>query len=206
MQRARGHWLLALGELSPPNERPAVLLIGGLPGSGKSTLAKHLSEQYGFAVIRSDVVRKDIAGIPTLRRAAADFRTGLYSTEMTERTYAECRRRMERSLWEGRRVIVDASFLRESWRREFLDAAATWGVPGRFVHCVADPPTIRQRLQNRRNDVSDADWTIYQQAALQWELPAADTAGASFVFKSDADGEHEFYRLNKWMSDTLDIV
>src|SRR5262245_32742884 len=60
--RARAHWLLALGELAGPAARPGLVLVGGLPGTGKSTLARALAERTGFTAIRSDVVRKEIAG------------------------------------------------------------------------------------------------------------------------------------------------
>ena len=59
LDRSRGYWLLALGELESADRRPALLLVGGLPGSGKSTLARSLAERAGFVVLRSDVLRKD---------------------------------------------------------------------------------------------------------------------------------------------------
>ena len=59
--KARGHWLLGLGELERPARRPGMVLVSGLPGSGKSTLAAQLAEHAGFVVIRSDVVRKELA-------------------------------------------------------------------------------------------------------------------------------------------------
>ena len=37
------------------------MLVGGLPGTGKSTLAAGLAAEAGFHVIRSDVVRKELA-------------------------------------------------------------------------------------------------------------------------------------------------
>src|SRR5262249_39475543 len=60
--RARAHWLLALGDLEEPGRWPCLVLVGGLPGTGKSTLARGLAERAGFTVIRSDVVRKELAG------------------------------------------------------------------------------------------------------------------------------------------------
>ena len=63
LTKARGSWLLALGELEAPSRRPCLVLVGGLPGTGKSTLARALAERAGFRVIRSDLVRKELAGV-----------------------------------------------------------------------------------------------------------------------------------------------
>jgi aminoglycoside phosphotransferase family enzyme/predicted kinase len=167
--RAQGHWLLALGELEEPDGRPCLVLIGGLPGTGKSTLARGLAEQAGFHLVRSDLVRKELAGLPAGQPARSGFGEGIYDPKWTERTYAECLGRTERLLFEGKRVVVDASFGEERRRREFLDLASRLAVPAVFFLCQADTKVIRLRLERRRGDASDADWTIHQKAAEQWE-------------------------------------
>jgi len=174
LTRARAHWLLALGELESPNRRPCLALVGGLPGTGKSTLAHGLAEQAGFSLIRSDVVRKELAGVADSEGAAA-FGEGIYSSDWTERTYAECLRRAEALLFEGKRVLVDASFREEKTRGAFLEAAAGWGVPAVFLLCRAGAETVRARLRARRNDVSDADWSVHQKAAESWQQPSPNT-------------------------------
>src|SRR5262249_55631567 len=114
-QKARARWLLALGALEAALQRPCLLLVGGLPGTGKSTLARGLAEWAGFTVIRSDLVRKELAGVPAATAASGPsaFGQGIYTPEWTDRTYAECLRRAEAELFEGRRVLVDASFAAE---------------------------------------------------------------------------------------------
>jgi predicted kinase len=170
--RARAHWLLPLSILEEPARRPCLILVGGLPGAGKSTLSRTLADPGGFDVVRSDVVRKELAGLAPSQSAKAPFGEGIYSPEWTERTYAECLARAERLLFEGRRVAVDASFGDDSLRERFLDAAARWGVPVLFFHCLADPAAVWSRLQcPRENDASDADWCVYTQAAGQWQEP-----------------------------------
>jgi aminoglycoside phosphotransferase family enzyme/predicted kinase len=169
LARARAHWLLALGELEAPARRPALVLVGGLPGTGKSTLARVLAERAGFCLIRSDPVRKELAGVSPAESAGSRFGDGIYTPAWTERTYAECLRRTEKLLFEGKRVLVDANFGEESRRRAFLEVAARLAVPRVFMLCQTTPEIARRRLHDRRADVSDADWSTYQEAAHRWE-------------------------------------
>jgi aminoglycoside phosphotransferase family enzyme/predicted kinase len=166
LAKAKAHWLLALGELEEPARRPCLLLVGGLPGSGKSTLARSLAAGGAFEVIRSDVVRKEIAP------SGSD----LYAPEITDRTYRECLHRARDLLFAGRRVIVDATFREERWRAEFLRAARGLAIPALILICRADPATIRTRLSHRRGDASDADWSVYQRLAERWESATEETA------------------------------
>jgi aminoglycoside phosphotransferase family enzyme/predicted kinase len=169
LTRARAHWLLALGELEEPGHRPCLVLVGGLPGSGKSTLAAAVAENADFQVIRSDIVRKELTGVATVSQGASQFEEGIYTPEWNERTYADCLRRAEDLLFDGRRVLIDATFREERNRQKFLDAALRWGVPGLFLLCRAEPELVRQRLFSRRGDASDADWNTYLQSARRWE-------------------------------------
>jgi aminoglycoside phosphotransferase family enzyme/predicted kinase len=180
LARAHAHWLLALGQLEEPGRRPCLVLVGGLPGVGKSTLARGLAECAGFDVIRSDVVRKVLA-----TATSQDF----YTVGWTERTYAECLRRAEALLFEGRRVLVDASFRAEAHRRLFLDAAIRWGLPALFLLCQAQPERARQRLAQRRGDVSDADCAVYVQAAASWEEAPTTTRQLTCVLSTDGTPE-----------------
>jgi len=175
--RATGYWLLALGALELPQQRPALVLVGGLPGSGKSTLAAQLSEQANFEVIRSDVVRKELAGDGNSTTDSGAFGEGLYTAAWNTRTYAECLARAEGLLREGRRVIVDASFRQQVRREAFFDLASRLQVPLLLLVCEASADVIRERLAARQGDASDADWAIYQRAARAWE-PVAHTVAA----------------------------
>jgi aminoglycoside phosphotransferase family enzyme/predicted kinase len=175
LARARAHWLLALAELEAPGRRPCLVLVGGLPGSGKSTLAAGLGERAGFTVVRTDVVRKELAGLSPEVPIAAPCRESLYTLERTEQVYAECLRRAEGLLFEGKRVLVDANFKEESRRQTFLAGAARLGVPAVCLLCQAPAETARARIGARRNDASDADWSIYCQAVERWEEPGPST-------------------------------
>jgi aminoglycoside phosphotransferase family enzyme/predicted kinase len=176
---AKAHWLFALGELEEPARRPGLVLVAGLPGTGKSSLARELGNRAGFTLIRSDVVRKELAGrsdqAPSPSRPGED----IYTAEWNDRTYTECLRRAEELIFDGKRVLIDATFRDESWRRRFLDAARRCGVRGCLLLCQADPNVVRARLEARRGDASDADWAVHAKLATQWEEVGQETQAAT---------------------------
>jgi predicted kinase len=179
--RARAHWLLALGELEPPEHRPCLLLVAGLPGTGKSTLAARLAEQAGFTVLRSDVIRKQLM-------PEADRET-LYSPQASERTYAECLRQAAELLFDGRRVLIDANFREENKRRLFVDLAARMAVPLGLLVCRARPETVRARLEARRGDASDADYGVHALLTREWEEPEPANYPRLAVIETDGGAE-----------------
>lgn len=190
-ERARAHWLLALGELEVPANRPALVLMAGLPGSGKSTLAHSLAQSANFSVLRSDVIRKELAGVSE-SVVPSDFEAGIYSDAWTERTYAELLQRAQQRLWQGQRVLIDANFREDQCRQSFVEAASRRGVPVLFIHCKAAPEVTRARLQTRMNDASDADWRIYERLRQTWQPVGAEWQRRAFpVDTSGSVAENE---------------
>lgn len=151
------HWRRAAGyaQLAAAYGMPPLLVITcGRPGTGKSWAAERLARPLGAAVLRSDVVRKE------LPRGESE----LYSTEMTERTYEELLRRALAELAASRSIVVDATFARREHRARFIDAAARAGRRTLVLHVTAPPALVRERMARRASDpaeVSDADWQVY---------------------------------------------
>ena len=187
---ARAQWLVALGTLEECRKRPCLVLVGGLPGTGKSTLARALASHAGFEVIRSDEVRKELASTSGVAdvSAADGYASGIYTPEWNERTYEECHARGDAALFEGKRVLVDASFRDESQRRRFLTLAEQWSVPGLLLICEAGAAVVKTRLEERRGDVSDADWSIHSHAAQRWEPTGPRTR--PFCHAIETGGNH----------------
>jgi hypothetical protein len=136
-----------------------LVLVGGLPGTGKSTLAGALADELGMTVLRSDRLRKELAGLSPQSRAAAPYRAGLYTPVWTERTYGELLARAEKLLAFGESVVLDATWADQRWR------AAAAAVAGRAqadlvaLCCVAPPDLAAERLRGR-SGISDADGSI----------------------------------------------
>jgi len=189
LARARAHFLLALGTLEPPAQRPALVLSAGLPGAGKSVLARMLAERAGFERVASDDVRKELAGLPPTQRGGPD----LYSPAMSDRTYVEVLERVRTGLLEGKRMVADATFIRDVRREAFLNAARALCVPVRILICTAPDSVILPRLAARTGDSSDADADVYRQLKSQWQpggprtvketriLDASDTPDATYA-------------------------
>ncbi len=169
--KAEARARLALVELADPTDRPCLVLIAGLPGTGKSLLARSLRETGNFVWLRSDELRKRLAGLDPLASGKTEVGEGIYTREWTERTYDACLSRAADICKAGGRALVDATFVDADRRREFVEAAIEWGVPVHLLITEAPSELVRTRLEQRTGDPSDADWTVYQAAAARWTPP-----------------------------------
>jgi aminoglycoside phosphotransferase family enzyme/gluconate kinase len=170
--RSRRYFNLALGYHVPAT----LLLTAGLMGVGKTTLARALAAAVGGTLLRSDVVRKELAGIAPTTSRLEPFGAGLYAPAMHARTYAELGRRAQALLASGTTVIVDASFARTAERQAFLAMADARGIPAWLLHLQCDRATALTRLDRRQvegHDASDGRSDLAQAQAARFEpLPA----------------------------------
>jgi len=142
-----------------------IILMSGLSGSGKTTVAKQLARKINAIQIRSDAVRKHLAGISLEERGDNE----IYSPEMNQKTY---NRLLELGILlarEGFPVILDAKYDRASLRQEAIATATSQQIPLEIVHCTAPIEVLRDRLGSRSKDISDAtpDLLSTQQAAAE---------------------------------------
>jgi predicted kinase len=133
-----------------------LVAVGGLSGTGKTTLAAALAARLGGPLgalhLRTDVIRKRLAGVADDERLPPES----YTKQASDRVYAEMMRLADAALGAGWPVIVDAVFLDPAERRAVGDIAARHGVPWQGVWLTAPVKTLRARVTGRVGDASDA--------------------------------------------------
>jgi len=143
-----------------------LLVLVGLSGSGKSFVASILHKEFGFEWIRSDKIRKEMAGIELTKKVKVGFSQGIYTEEWTKKVYERMLEIAEEKLKKGKKVVLDATFLKE-WQRQmvikkFPNAVLIW--------ITASEEEILKRL-NSREDISDADVDVYLKQKEIFEPP-----------------------------------
>ena len=155
--RARALLDLAASRLEAARVR--LVLVGGRPGTGKSTLALGAGAATGAVVLRSDEVRKELAGIPTSSPAPAGYREGIYTPAAAVDTYHRMLTLADIALRHGETVILDASWSDARWRDRARLMAGADRADVVELRCTAPAPLASERLLARAaagGDSSDA--------------------------------------------------
>jgi aminoglycoside phosphotransferase family enzyme/predicted kinase len=176
-EKARAYQRTALTFLQA--EAPTLTAIGGLSGSGKTTqaleIAPTLGRRPGAVVVRSDVERKRLAGIPLAQRMPP----GSYTQSNSNRVYAAMLVRAEKALRAGQSVVLDAVFSRPEERTAVEELARQSGVPFRGIWLDVPKEVAQQRVADRKGDASDAGPAVverqfgYDLGEITWQRQAA---------------------------------
>lgn len=173
--------LLGIARAHLERARIRLVLVGGGPGCGKSTLAEHLAGALDVVVLRSDEVRKELAGLPALTPAEAPFGAGIYTEEFTARTYDTMLARASVALGMGESVILDASWLDGRAREAARSLAVRCAADLTELELVAPFPVLADRIEHRGPDASDATASVARRmlaAAERWpEASQIDASG-----------------------------
>jgi aminoglycoside phosphotransferase family enzyme/predicted kinase len=166
-----------------------LILMSGLSGSGKSTVAKAIARKTGAIQIRSDAVRKHLAGIVLDAKGSDE----IYSSEMSQRTYDRLLELGMLLAKAGFTVILDAKYDLISLREPAIAAAKTNQIPLQIINCTAPLDIISDRLSSRSGDISDAtaDLLASQQATAE-DFTEAEQVYVTTVDTSKADWEKSF--------------
>jgi uncharacterized protein len=158
-----------------------IYVTAGLSGSGKSTVARDLASRIGAVHLRSDAVRKHLAGISPEAIGGDE----LYTPEMTQTTYDRLLQLGMMLTTQGYPVILDAKYDRQSLRAAVIQAVeqaqASHPTPLslHILYCDAPLDVRQQRLQQRQGDISDATLDLLPKQQMEpfteQELPYVQT-------------------------------
>ncbi len=195
-REAEDYFRLAERYLDP--RAPGVLITCGLSGSGKTTAARQAATALGGVIVRSDAVRKHLAGIPLDEDASAPFGQGIYNPELSGRTYQALLEHARTIVDAGRWAILDATYNSRPARDAVARLARELNVPFAIAHCLAERDELARRLQQRageNSDISDAGIAILDEQARRFEKPEADE-GQLFTWRGGDD-------LTTWLNQLL---
>ena len=126
-----------------------IILFCGLPGVGKSTLARSVACRTGASILSSDKIRKELIRYPTYTRTEGRL---VYDVLMLLTKYLTAA---------GIDCILDATFNRERSRMEVENKLLSSNVQLYVIECNCPEEIVLERLRNRKNDFSDADYSVY---------------------------------------------
>ncbi len=173
-------------------ETPPVVVLRGPSGVGKSVLASRVAPLLDAGVVRSDVVRKELAGLGPTDRVEGAAVAALYGRAMSERTYARLIERAEEVVEAGRAAILDATYLRRDARLDARMLARRLGAPFAIVDVTANDAEVRRRLSARTaaaTDASDADASVYEMQLREAEAITEDERAFTVPYDSERPAE-----------------
>jgi aminoglycoside phosphotransferase family enzyme/predicted kinase len=167
--------------------KPTLLITVGLVGSGKSTLVNELVKRLGITSLSSDIIRKELVGIPSDSPQIEHFEEGIYSPEFSRKTYDTLFKRARSFLEKGESVVIDASFIRRDERNKARQLAHNTGANILFIEVRANYSLIKDRLnqRSREQSISDGHWEIYLRQHKVFE--SIDVAKNHLIINSALD-------------------
>jgi hypothetical protein len=168
---------------------PRLLVLCGLPGSGKTWLSQTLGVRLGAVLLRSDVERRRLAGLPATARSQAAPGAGLYAPAASAAVYEHLAQCAQDVLGGGFSAIVDASFALRADRARMAALAAQLGVQFWLIHCAAPYELLLERIARRGRsgqDASEADAAVLAWQQQRFE-PVEPAPGMAVIEVDTAD-------------------
>lgn len=157
----------------------ALWITVGFSGSGKSLAALELVVAAGAIRVRSDAERL---------RLYTD-RAQRYSRDANEHIYSHLARITRIGVESGMPMVIDATFLHLSQRRDFADMATRMGCPFYILFIECDGPTLRRYLRERitsGKDISEADEQVLEAQMQQLQPLNVEERNHTFRLRCDA--------------------
>ncbi|MEN8212877.1 MAG: AAA family ATPase [Pseudomonadota bacterium] len=151
---------LSLAEHYSKSPEPLLIITSGPSGSGKSVAARRLVATMPAIQISSDIERKRLAGLSPLARSDSGRDAGIYTPQMSVKTYRRLADVSRIVIEAGFTAVADATFLKQAWRRPFLELAQQLGVDYRILDIQTPEEELKRRVEERLrrgDDPAEAD-------------------------------------------------
>jgi uncharacterized protein len=140
-----------------------LIVMSGFSGSGKSTVARQLAQAHNGIQIRSDAVRKHLAGIPVEQKGE----DSIYTAEMSAKTFDRMLSLGLLLAKQGQTVILDGRYDSVSARSTVIEQARNAGLDLSIVHCDAPMDVLKERVADRTGDIADADVAVLSRQTFE---------------------------------------
>ena len=152
-----------------------IIIICGLPGVGKTTVAKGLAPLLNAVILATDKIRKELFSKPMYGQRE---RRLIYDVMILMAKYLDM---------VGINCILDATFTRESSRREIKKKLGLASKDIHIIECICPEDIVLSRLRQRKYDYSDADFSVYRKMKRIYEPIKVEhmTVDTSMLSKTD---------------------
>ena len=158
-----------LAESYIDHAQPSLYITHGYAASGKSTLSAKLVEAKNIIYLRSDIERKRIHELSPTAHTHSEVNAGLYTFDITDKTYNHLEKLTETILLAGHSIIVDASFLHKNYRDNFKNLSDKLHVPFHIIDFDAPVETLKQRIIDRQKDRKEPSEAYIEVLEMQIE-------------------------------------
>lgn len=167
--RAAERYLQLADAYLADQQRPLLLVVGGLSGTGKSTLARALAASLGCDLLSTDVVRRARFGASG---RDAGYGEDAYTPKNRAEVYEEIFRQAAGLLEERIPAVLDGTFLSAAQCGEAVDLARRYGADCCLVRCECPAEVALQRIESRRQrggDASEARPELFEKQKAELE-------------------------------------
>jgi uncharacterized protein len=140
-----------------------LILMSGFSGAGKSTVARQIAQAQNGIQIRSDAIRKQLAGIPVEQKGDES----IYTAEMSTKTFDRMLQLGLLLAKQGQTVILDGRYDRVASRSSVIEQARAAGLAVSIVHCDAPMEVLKERVAARTGDIADADVAVLSRQTFE---------------------------------------
>ena len=171
---------------------PGIFVFFGMIATGKSTISQAWAWQEQLRCYNSDWVRKELAGVDPTSTHDDSIDRGIYTKELSIKTYTTLLERAAARLRQGDSVVLDASYQYAKDRQDIRDLASRLGCRVYFIFCQCPEAEMKRRMDLRSLDpaaVSDGRWEVYVQQKKRFEPPTELSDSELIVLNTEGSAD-----------------